>query len=849
MKGGLLCDEQGLGKTVCVLGLIMATLPELKKRLDKKNKATTKYDGDEYYSAESADDDEYAAHSTLIIVPPALLAQWVHEVEKAVGKTTLSVSMLVAQTGELKTCLPPPAKDCDESVDDIDDYDRVLASDVVITTYDALDKPCCSRVLQSVQWGRVVLDEMQEIRSSTTKIAKNCEKLQCDRRWMLSGTPIYSGIEDLRGELNFLRLEPFGAAWEDGFFDFAIQKPWESKEPHAVAVLQVLCFVALRRSKDMTIVATGSRLLDLKKMTVEFCPVPQTHSERALYCWMEYLVACELELTKAKKRKGEAVVFTTKATEKANTQSRAQCLRLLRELCITPMLLNGGMGAQSQLKTIDRLKIRHNQREQQNGMTRAHESHGIGGGRNRNEIKVMSCDQAQRFLTQHQQAARTGEEFVTDMAFGGGRGVSNRDRAEESPQERYDDAKADVASAEKVLSALAKKRAKAHWHLALENVTTGHVSDGRTHKFSGLWKWRRLVCAALDGKSKVRATRESSSKQKFPHDLLTRGWRPSEDFLEGDLYARHPKWSWSHPHALLVTNIPKEVSQKELATAMRDAAKRVPLAKKEKENCSAQLLKLKQSKHKSKSDNARRMKELEAKLQQIDDKMNDYKKYDSNVKLPTVVKLCERKNAQGFWKATLQVGTEEQKASVLALCARSTGASISSKRSIPHIKALIEGAKENVSFADAENKVYPSAENKKRLTTAKKELEKLSNNMGLRAVTVGNASMPAMSEDISNEAGTSHPYMLVANAVGGQLRTLAPRTANALVDSAATTLQQAATDMPKLKAKLERGQRVMKMFERCVRGKVSPQVAQLTAYETLEAMREGETETKTQCVM
>lgn len=33
---------------------------------------------------------------------------------------------------------------------------------------------------------------------------------------MLSGTPIFEGIDDLRGELNFLRLEPYAAKLEDG---------------------------------------------------------------------------------------------------------------------------------------------------------------------------------------------------------------------------------------------------------------------------------------------------------------------------------------------------------------------------------------------------------------------------------------------------------------------------------------------------------------------------------------------------------------------------------------------------------------------------------------------------------
>jgi hypothetical protein len=241
----------------------------------------------------------------------------------------------MSSTGNLQQCLPPP-EDKAEQTEDTDEslWGKIRSTDIILTTYDSLDnKRSCARTLQNVQWGRVVLDEMQEIRSSTTQIAKNCEKLQCNKRWMLSGTPLFQGVEDLRGELNFLRLEPFGAAWEDGFFEFAVQNTWDRMDPHAVATLQILGLVALRRSKDMTIAATGGQLLDLKPMTVEFVPVPQTHSERALYCWMESLVACEVQDRKNGKTKSDE-----KVVDKADAKSRLLCLRLLRELTVTPMV-------------------------------------------------------------------------------------------------------------------------------------------------------------------------------------------------------------------------------------------------------------------------------------------------------------------------------------------------------------------------------------------------------------------------------------------------------------------------------------------------------------------------------
>ena len=47
---------------------------------------------------------------------------------------------------------------------------------------------------------------MQEVSSSSSEKAKQCEKLHAPRRWMVSGTPLSDkgGIKDLRGELFFL---------------------------------------------------------------------------------------------------------------------------------------------------------------------------------------------------------------------------------------------------------------------------------------------------------------------------------------------------------------------------------------------------------------------------------------------------------------------------------------------------------------------------------------------------------------------------------------------------------------------------------------------------------------------
>ena len=250
--------------------------------------------------------DEYT-HTTLIIVPPSLVAQWVKEVEKSCG-TTLSVKVLDANANTRDEI----AKDLVSS--------RGRGTDILITTYSALEKPRTSQFLANWRWGRIVLDEQQEIRSSTTKIAKNCEALVCHRRWMLSGTPLFEGVQDLRGELNFLRLVPYAAKWEDGYFDFSIMNHWNIQSEHGLETLRILGLLILRRSKDMTICRTGASIMAQKRLTVELVPVAQSESERALYCWFESIVS--QEVTRKDSEQSET---------KKSLQSKSLCLRLLRD--------------------------------------------------------------------------------------------------------------------------------------------------------------------------------------------------------------------------------------------------------------------------------------------------------------------------------------------------------------------------------------------------------------------------------------------------------------------------------------------------------------------------------------
>eukprot|EP00977_Amphora_coffeiformis_P027521 scaffold34618_cov159-Amphora_coffeaeformis.AAC.12 len=487
--GGILADMMGLGKTVQMLALILAT----------KN-----------------DENDHDDPTTLVVVPPALLSQWKSETAKITG-IHLNTQVFDADTRTFQ-----PAFEGQQTEGNVD---------LVLTTYPALAHQAAARVLRSHSWKRIVLDEMQEIRSSTTKLAHNCQDLTGHRRWMLSGTPLFDEIQDLRGELCFLGLEPFAANSDDGFFDFCITQHWDSKSHYGLDALKALTLVMMRRSKTQTYLDPVRNvpvpLLGLPPLELTMEPVPQDPSERAIYCFLEYLVHSNLgDEYKDKEEADTRRRFKGKHDE----GKRKLFLKFLRDACASAHLLTGGLGCTTRLDTLDRVMIEHNRRNGPSGGESAIQHTG----------RALSVEQAVEFLSRVVDTARVEEGFVTTQTVGGGMGRSRRERAFESADVKLGEAKERLKNAEKEMRAVKSRRAKARWHKALEMITTGSLSNvfsdvrqkgsAEVHtSIHNLWRWRRLVIRTVEDKGMPLAD--------LP-EFLVRGWRPTTSFFRSESFYR-----------------------------------------------------------------------------------------------------------------------------------------------------------------------------------------------------------------------------------------------------------------------------------------------------------------------
>jgi SNF2 family DNA or RNA helicase len=150
VRGGFLCDEMGLGKSVQLIATILGN-PKTR---------------------------------TLLVVPKSIITQWSEEINKFAPNLTINI---------------------------FDGPDRrIKEADVTLAPYTLLTtkggKADAKTPLHMVQWDRVILDEAHEIRNKTSKLFKSVCRLQTQIKWIVTGTPVFNSMEDFVSLCTFLGL-------------------------------------------------------------------------------------------------------------------------------------------------------------------------------------------------------------------------------------------------------------------------------------------------------------------------------------------------------------------------------------------------------------------------------------------------------------------------------------------------------------------------------------------------------------------------------------------------------------------------------------------------------------------
>lgn len=167
IRGGILADEMGVGKTIQVIALLASTGTPGK--------------------------------TSLIIAPTSIQSQWAAEIKKF---TDFDPIMYYGTDREKELVKIRP---------DI--------HNIIITTYGVIVEEfkknsksdrfyIISSMMFSIVWESVFLDEGHEIRTKKTKRHLAVMRLKTERRWIITGTPVHNSAKDFMSLLLFIGIQP-----------------------------------------------------------------------------------------------------------------------------------------------------------------------------------------------------------------------------------------------------------------------------------------------------------------------------------------------------------------------------------------------------------------------------------------------------------------------------------------------------------------------------------------------------------------------------------------------------------------------------------------------------------------
>ena len=309
IKGGILSEEMGLGKTVEMIALMC-----LHKR---KGSANDIANG-------PTEDSLVHSSATLIITPHAILRQWESE--------------LKSLAPHLKVMIYEGVRTERKRVDNDQLVARLAECDVILTVYNVLGREIHYTAgavpvrnmrynkiyerkkspLTQIKWWRVVLDEAQMVESGISNAAKVAQIIPREHAWAVSGTPVKRDSQDLLGLLIFLRFEPYCLS----------VKLWNRLIQHHRDIFrEIFRTLALRHTKDQV-----KDELQLPPQTRVIINVPFTMIEEQHYSTMyeQMCTDCGLDLN------GSPLKAGWDPDSPAVVEKMRKWLARLRQTCLHP---------------------------------------------------------------------------------------------------------------------------------------------------------------------------------------------------------------------------------------------------------------------------------------------------------------------------------------------------------------------------------------------------------------------------------------------------------------------------------------------------------------------------------
>lgn len=393
--GGILADDQGLGKTVSAISLILTERPPVPQ-------SSTKNEPCEAVTLDE-DDDCIGPHSeklmrtcssqvtsntvkqenpivavkarpaagTLVVCPTSVLRQWAGELKnKVTSKANLSFLIyhgsnrtkdpneltkydVVLTTYSIVSMEVPKQSNPDSDGEEKgkpDPYGAPVSSSgskkrkapsSKKTKNKSVAESCLpEKPLAKVAWFRVILDEAQSIKNYRTQVARACWGLRAKRRWCLSGTPIQNAVEDLYSYFRFLRYNPYAVYKQ---FCTLIKIPISRNPNNGYKKLQaVLKPVMLRRTKATML--DGEPIISLPPKTVSLKTVDFTSEERGFYNTLEV------------ESREQFKEYAAAGTVKQNYVNILLMLLRLRQACDHPHLVRGYDSCSSWMSSLEMVK-------------------------------------------------------------------------------------------------------------------------------------------------------------------------------------------------------------------------------------------------------------------------------------------------------------------------------------------------------------------------------------------------------------------------------------------------------------------------------------------------------------